>query len=197
MNNPLKNSGFPFLLAALIFSVAPVAGLAKGGDSTAVKPLLAEGDFAPTFALKNVQGEWFYLRDYAGTPRQLVNLPRKPVVISFFASWCKPCRREIPELQKLISKLPSDSLQAFLINVADDAEKAANFVAEFKTTMPVLLDKYGAIAAKYCPQEAEGQLFLPTLVVIGRDGKVALSKVGYRDGDMEKIELVLNTLLKQ
>lgn len=185
------------MVAGLSFSLFPAIGFAGSGDSSAVKPLLKEGDFAPTFALQNVEGKWFYLRDYSGTPRQLVNLPRKPVIISFFASWCKPCRREIPELQKLISKLPADSLQAFLINVADDAEKAANFVAEFKTTMPVLLDKYGAVAAKYCPQEAEGQLFLPTLVVIGRDGKVALSKVGYRDGDMNKIELVLNTLLKQ
>lgn len=197
MKNKMMISGFLFLLSGLLFSLAPQAGFAKDGDSTAVKPLLKEGVFAPTFALQNVEGKWFYLRDYAGTPRQLVTLPRKPVVISFFASWCKPCRREIPELQKVIDKLPADSIQAFLINVADDAEKAANFVAEFKTTMPVLLDKYGAVAEKYCPQEAEGQLFLPTLVVIDREGKVALSKVGYRDGDMDKIELVLNNLLKK
>ncbi|MBN8707141.1 MAG: TlpA family protein disulfide reductase [Bacteroidetes bacterium] len=192
-----KKSGFLFLLAGLVFSLLPVISFAGSGDSTSIKPLLKEGDFAPTFALKNVGGEWFYLRDFAGTPRQLMSMPRKPVVISFFASWCKPCRREIPELQKLIDKLPADSIQAFLINVADDAEKAVNFVAEFKTTMPVLLDKYGAVAEKYCPQEAEGQLFLPTLVVVDRDGKVALSKVGYRDGDMDKIELVLTSLLKQ
>lgn len=170
--------------------------LAGKPDSTTLKTVVKPGDFAPTFVLQNVEGKSVFLRDYAGTPRQLVDLPRKPVLLSFFASWCKPCRREIPELQKLISQIPPDSLQAFLVNVGDDAEAALKFIADFKTTMPVLLDKYGVVANKYCPQETADRVFLPTLVLIGKDGKIIHTKIGYKDGDMAALEQILKELLK-
>jgi len=158
-----------------------------GGDSTKTAPILKLGEKAPTFYLKTLEGEKFFLKDYCGTPRDFVKTPRRNVVLSFWASWCGPCRKEIPELEKLAEKYKSDDLAFFLIDVGDDVETSQKLVQERGYKIPVILDELGVAAGKYCPKDGD-RVILPTLAFIGKDGNLIHIKSGYAEGDLAAFE---------
>jgi thiol-disulfide isomerase/thioredoxin len=169
---------------------------AKKDSSKSPAAILKAGQKAPTFFLKTLEGADFYLRDYVGEPRAFNKSPRKYVLISFFASWCKPCRREIPELEKLANKYRSDSLAVFLMNAGDDETKISGFLKEIPTKIPVIMDIYGTAANKYCPKENGDRIVLPTLALIGKDGNILYIHSGYTDGDMTQLEEALIRISK-
>jgi thiol-disulfide isomerase/thioredoxin len=168
----------------------------KKDSSRTPAAILKVGQKAPTFFLKTLEGTDFYLRDYVGEPRAFNKSPRKYVLISFFASWCKPCRREIPELEKLVSKYRSDSLAVFLMNAGDDETKINGFLKEVPVKIPVIMDIYGTAANKYCPKEDGDRIVLPTLALIGKDGNILYVHSGYTDGDMNRLEEALIPISK-
>lgn len=152
---------------------------------------LKNGDMAPIFYLPALDGTKFFLRDYVGKPRELKALPRRSLVISFFASWCAPCRKEIPELQNFRKKYPGDDYKIILINTGEKEEVVQKNVNEQGYWLPVLLDQYGVVAKKYCPADKSGAIMLPTLVIIGKDGIVTYIRTGYEEGDSGQIENVI------
>lgn len=112
---------------------------------------------APGFELKDGNGRIFALSG----PRD------KPLLLHFWASWCGPCGKEAPALEKLAGEL-SSSLDVYAVNVtASDNRKAAEkFVARHQWTMPVLYDTDGDVFRRY-----QGQAF-PTSVFITRQGRL-------------------------
>ncbi len=162
---------------------------AQNGDT-----VLTAGNEAPKFFLRDMKNGEFYSSDYYGEPRKTMNAPkeRSHIVISFFATWCAPCRKEIPELERLQKKYPE--IKFFLVDVGEDKEIVERYLKTAPIYLPILLDKYGKTAEKFKVQKpGTNSAVLPTLVMIRKDGKIHYYKKGYEDGDELKME---NEILK-
>lgn len=136
----------------------PVADRVEKGDT-------GVGDTAPNFA--------FFLADGRGS--DLASLQGKPVVINFWATWCGPCRAEMPELVALHNDNPA--VVVLEVNVREKSEAVEEFAAEFGMNMPVILDPEGAIGRAY------GVRNMPTTVFVGPDGTIGARWPGLLTGE--------------
>lgn len=173
-------------IRALVVCLIMFAGtaFAQNGDT-----VLTAGMDAPKFFLKDMNNTEFYSSDYYGPPRKSLNAPkdRFNIVISFFATWCVPCRKEIPELERLQKKYPG--IKFYLVDVGEDKEVVEKHLKTTPISLPILIDKYGKTAEKFKVQKpGTNMAVLPTLVLINKEGKVHYYKKGYVDGDELKIE---------
>lgn len=149
--------------AAPLESIPAFSGTAESGVA-AVQPDFSNvpqaGDPAPDFELATLDGQTARLSDYRG----------RPVILNFWATWCAPCRLEMPELQRAQAEFDaaSDSGPIVLtINEQDSAERVSEFFDEVGLTLTALLDSEGEVGTTY------GAFFLPTTVIVGPDGTVA------------------------
>jgi peroxiredoxin len=124
---------------------------------------------APALALKTLSGERVSLADFRG---------KKKVVVSFWASWCGPCRLELPELQAFYEKYhpKNDSFEVLAISTDEYPQAAAQFVREAKLTFPVLLDSESKAS------DAFGVEGIPVLFVIDENGRINMVQSGYGYG---------------
>ncbi len=147
------------------------------------------GSAAPGFYTKTLEGADFFSRDYFGVPREIpkARKERQHAVLSFFATWCSPCRREIPELERLMDQHPS--VKFFLVDVGESEDKIASHLKTTPIRLPILLDRYGLVAKKYGVMDGQTDTaVLPTLVIVDQSGVIRYFKKGYTDGDEKKIE---------
>jgi thiol-disulfide isomerase/thioredoxin len=144
----------------------PVAGSDTGGLSVGVvEPGMANlGDLAPTFRLSGPAPETIVdLADYAG----------KAVLLNFWATWCVPCRHEMPFLQALHdAHADAGDLAVVAVDVDEPAELVAPYLAELGLTFPVGLDVDGQVADTYRIGT------YPTTYLLGRDGRIMSIKRG-------------------
>lgn len=120
------------------------------------------GEMAPNFKLETLSGETFQLSDLHG----------KKVILNFWASWCGPCKREMPEMQKIHEKY-QDEVQIVAVNLtgSETSVKAVEqFVNKYGFTYPILLDKELKVKEKY----EVGML--PTTYFIGSNGRIQESR---------------------
>jgi thiol-disulfide isomerase/thioredoxin len=148
--------------------------------------LLPPGAFAPSFSLQSPGGERHSLSMWCG--KQLskphVNKVQHTIIVSFWATYCLPCQKEIPELMKFAEKHAKDPIKIFCISLDKEGEQIVSpFVKQKGYTIPVLLDPYKRIAANF------GVKSLPALFVIGPDGIIRYSSVGYNE-DVKLDELL-------
>ncbi len=134
--------------------------LAQVDSQPAAGGLLKQGETAPDFSMVFDDGRYLQLSDLQG----------KPVVLNFWATWCGPCRLEMPELVKAAGADPN------LVVLATDVQEARtpveDFAAEFKMNLPIVLDKDGKVRNLY---RVPG---LPTTYFIDKTGKIASVVVG-------------------
>ena len=97
------------------------------------------GEPAPDFQLKNLDGQSVSLSDFQG----------KPVLINFWASWCSPCRDEMPYLQQIYEEWSGRGLVVLAINIGESPAEAKSFLKTHNLSLPVLLDTKQAVAGKY------------------------------------------------
>ena len=150
---------------------------------------LKVGDEAPTFFVRDLQEKNFFLSDTLKLG--------KPTVLSFFATWCGPCRLEMPVLDTLSQSYKN--INFYLVDVSgltqgkskmkEDPEKVKIMVESLGVTLQVLMDKYGKVAEKY------GVKSLPRLVVIDDKSKVHYIHDGYEPGDENKLKEILDKLV--
>ena len=130
----------------------------------------------------------FTLQDISGSPMNLANYHGKVVLLDFWATWCTPCRAEIPHFIDYQNKYAAQGLQVLGISMDDDAKPVQAFYNELKMNYPVamgssqLADSYG------------GVLGLPVTFLIGRDGRIAKKYVGA--ADMAVVEKEMTALLQ-
>lgn len=126
-------------------------------------------------AVKGAQAPDFELIDLDGNPVRLTDFQGYVVVLNFWASWCPPCREEMPDLQKLATDYAGKGLRVLAVNTtyADSPEAARKFVAELGLTLPVLLDETGKVT-----EEAYGVLGLPVSFWIDRKGIIQFINLG-------------------
>ncbi|MFZ3127359.1 MAG: TlpA disulfide reductase family protein [Rhodoferax sp.] len=104
--------------------------------------------------------------DLTGKVWRLADLRGKAVLINFWASWCEPCRAEMPSLQALAQRQGAQKLVVLAVNFKESATTATQFAQRSGLTLPVLLDPQGAIARQW------GVRIFPSTVLIGSDGRV-------------------------
>lgn len=158
--------------------------------SSMVNAEVKVGDSAPTFFVRDINGNNFFLSD------SLEN--HQPIILSFFATWCGPCRKEMPILDSLSTVFPKT--QFYLVNVSgltqnghtmkEKPEKVTLLLESLHVELPVLMDKYGKVAEKY------GVTTLPRLVIIDQQSKISYIHDGFVDGDEKELTITLETLQK-
>jgi peroxiredoxin len=129
------------------------------------------GDEAGDFTLKTSKGEEFKLSAYRG----------KVVVLDFWATWCGPCKRAMPGLQKLHEEMKDKGVVVVGVNIADESEKAVKFMDEKKYTYTLLLSG-DPVAEQYGVQP------IPQFFVVGVDGKVIHHAVGFNPSGEEEMK---------
>lgn len=129
---------------------------------------LVQGQPAPDFSLPTLDSQ---------RTVTLSELRGKPVILNFWASWCTPCRTEMPALQQAHKKRQADELTILAINLSaqDTLAEAKAFVEELQLTMPILLDEAGAA------EEGYHILGLPTTFFIDNQGLIARIHFGPMD----------------
>ena len=142
---------------------------------------LKVGDPAPPISLFKLESnKYFRSKDFIG---------EKHLVVSFFATWCVPCAKEIPKLIEMSEEL-GDEFQFVLVDVKEKRDVVKKHVDKKEITLQVVLDKYGMVFEKF------GGVVLPLLVVIDKNGKVTYhtGQKGYEEGDELKLKKHLKTL---
>jgi peroxiredoxin len=121
---------------------------------------------APDFQLTSLDGEHVSLADFHG---------KKKVVVSFWASWCGPCRMELPALARFYERHRSeaDHFEVLAISSDEDPEDAQKFVTKARLPFPILMDSATVVSEKY------GARVIPMMFVIDENGKVISGHTGF------------------
>jgi len=120
---------------------------------------------APPFALRDLEGRPARLEDYRG----------RVVLLNFWATWCAPCREEMPAIQALARELDRQGLVVLAVNYQEGEAAVREFARETAVSVPVLLDPDGAVTRRY------RVTVLPTTVLIDRQGALVGTVLGFRD----------------
>ena len=155
---------------------------------------LCIGCEGPTFSLPSLDQEYVSLRDFCGKKlrKPWINKTKYIVVLSFFATWCEPCKKEIPHLEKLMQEFKDQPIKFFLIDVGEEREKILDFTGERNVAIPILMDRYQKTSERY------DALTLPRLYVLDQDGLIQRKQKGFTNPEDFEIEMKeLITLLLQ
>jgi thiol-disulfide isomerase/thioredoxin len=164
------------LLRCAAAAAALWASAAAAADSE-LKPWT--GGAAPPLALRDLQGVERRLEDYRG----------KVVVLNYWATWCDPCRDEMPSMQRLQDRLAGKPFAILAVDYGEGAPRIQDFLKKVPVRFTVLLDRDLATA------DAWKVKVLPTSLVIGADGRIRYSAVGGLEWDSPAVESAIRKLL--
>lgn len=161
MRMSARRGALECLLVLALLLPAAVLGGGDGLDPVAERPR------APAFSLPDVEGRTISLEDFRG----------RPVILNFWATWCPPCRAEMPALDRAATALAEVRGAVIGISVGDDAESVRRFLDQVPVAFPLPLDEASAVAQRY---RVRG---LPTTFVIDPRGRIVYSALGERVWD--------------
>ena len=115
------------------------------------------------------------LPGYGGPAWSLASAKSRPVILNFWASWCEPCRTEMPSLELLAQRHEGDGLDVIAVNYRETDAAIRRFMEQLPFTLTIVRDTDGGAARDF------GVRVFPTTVLIGRDGRAAYSVVGEVD----------------
>ena len=156
-------------------------GAALAGLASAALPAVTPSAIAPDFTLRTMGGPNLRLHEQRGSV----------VLLNFWATWCGPCREEMPHLNRLYEKYRRSGFVTLGVNIDDEPAKAAELAAKLGVKFPVLLDTDKNVSKVY---DMGG---MPATVVIDRDGRVRFLHKGYREGFEKTYEQQIRALLKE
>ncbi|WP_339719063.1 TlpA disulfide reductase family protein [uncultured Paraglaciecola sp.] len=113
------------------------------------------------------------------------------VLINFWASWCAPCREELPYLEALQQQYADLGFTILAVNVDEEPSKADSLLKDIAVTFPVLFDANDQVSKLYDVQA------MPTTVIVDRDGNQRLLHQGYKSGDEIKYQQAVKALLRE
>ena len=160
------------LLIGIGLSVIAASGLAVA-DMT--------GREAPDFALKSSTGENLRLSEYRGDV----------VMVNFWATWCGPCRQEMPLLEELFSRYERVGFTLLGVNIDDDPRRAMAMAQELGVTFPVVFDNTKKVSKLYDVNA------MPVTVLVDKEGRVRHVHHGYKPGYEEKYLNEVRALLRE
>jgi thiol-disulfide isomerase/thioredoxin len=126
-----------------------------------------------------------------GRPVRLSGFKGKVVFLNFWATWCPPCREEMPSMEALYRRFRGRDLdlEFLAVDIQEDKGEVAAFMREYGLTFPAALDGTGRISAEY------GIRGIPTTFIIDREGNVIASVVGGRDWNTDEVAAALELLI--
>jgi peroxiredoxin len=157
-----------------------VVALAAGVTLSA-PAAIPTGGAAPDFTLRMPDGRNLRLQEQRG----------RVVMVNFWATWCGPCRQEMPHLNRLYDKYHASGFVLLGVNVDDDVRNAVSVAEKLKVAFPVLLDTDKKVSKQY------DLATMPSTVLIDRDGRVRYLHRGYRDGYEATYDQQIRELLKE
>ena len=170
MNNKISPS-LPRLLTACLISLVCVS---LAGAASVKGP-------APNFTLKSLSGKNLKLSELTGNV----------VLINFWASWCAPCREEMPLLNALHKKYAPLGFTVLGVNVEENLDGAMSFLKNVPVDFPILLDNTNKVSKQY------KVVAMPTTVVVDRDGNMRYLHEGYKPGDEKKYRQMIKKLVRE
>ena len=117
---------------------------------------------AEDFSLTDIEGETVRLSDYQGDV----------VFLNFWATWCGPCKEEMPLMESVYQDLQDDGFAILAVNFQETVDMARDYINEYGYTYPVPVDETGEVSRRYSVRG------LPTSYIINRDGRVIAAKAG-------------------
>lgn len=135
-------------------------------------------DPAPAFKLPSAKGMV-----------ELSTLKGKVVYLDFWASWCTPCRKAFPWMNELNKKYKDQGLEIVAVNLDKSREPIDDFLAKVPAEFTIAYDPSGTTATAY---KVQG---MPSTYIIGRDGVLEVTHIGFRDKDKEEMESKIKELL--
>ncbi|HEY3305818.1 MAG TPA: redoxin domain-containing protein, partial [Candidatus Binatia bacterium] len=136
---------------------------------------------APDFSLEDLSGKRLSLKDLRG----------KVVFLNFWATWCVPCRQEMPLMEALHREFKDQGLEIVAVNFREDKKAVEKFFAELGLTFKVLLDYDGNVSNEY------GAWSLPLTYIINRKGEFVGKTIGDRKWDSEDARAFFRELLEE
>ena len=136
---------------------------------------------APNFALQSRDGGPVSLEDFRG----------EVVMINFWATWCGPCRQEMPHLEALYQRYGSLGFTLLGVNVEDDPEGAARWLEETPVSFPILFDPKNEVSQLY------DVIAMPTTVLVDRQGNMRFLHHGYQPGYENDYQTQIRTLIRE
>lgn len=137
--------------------------------------------YMENFDLPLLNGGNVSLSDYKG----------KYVLVNFWATWCPPCRMEMPSMQELYKTMQGQDFVMLAISVREDKATVSEFIKASGYSFPILLDQRGTLSGKYTSQG------IPSTYLIDPEGKIIAGAVGAKDWNSSSVRLLLQTLLSQ
>ena len=137
-----------------------------------------QGNQARDFTLEALDGTEVSLKDYKG----------RVVLVNFWATWCPPCKAEIPDILSVYEDRKDDGFVVLGVNVEESLEQVEPFVDELRMTYPVLLDESGRLFKMY------RGLGLPMSLIVDREGVIQVRHVGFLTAD--QLERYVTDLLQ-
>ncbi len=154
------------ILGFLAAIVAPAAAATHYFQVLGLQPPQEEVK-APDFTLKDLNSRKVRLADFRG----------KVVFLNFFATWCVPCRAEMPAMERLHRDFKGKGLVVLAVDIQESARTVRPFVRELQLSFPALLDEDGSVAYMYAVRP------VPATYLISRDGRIAWRAFGPREWD--------------
>jgi len=178
-----------WLAAAAVVGVGLMSVQWGGGRNPALTRAVSELDGqwvdrpAPSFSLRDLDGETHRLRDFRG----------EVVFLNFWASFCAPCKREMPSMERLIRQYRDRGLVMLAVSVDPDKSDARAFLDRFlpnqRSAMQVLWDPEGAVRRSF------GTELLPETYIIDREGRIVARFVNEYDWTRPEVKRLVETLL--
>jgi len=169
--NKIISRSLPRLLMACLVSLMCVS---LAGAAAVKGP-------APNFTLKSMNGKNLKLSEMTGNV----------VLINFWASWCGPCREEMPLLNALHKKYAPLGFTVLGVNVEEQLDGARGFLSNVPVDFPILLDNENKVSKQY------KVIAMPTTVVVDRDGNMRYLHEGYKPGDEKKYRQMVKKLVRE
>jgi len=143
----------------------------------------SEAMHAPDFTLEDIDARKYSLNDYRG----------KVIMLNFWATWCPPCRRELPSMERLHQKLKSSDFVVLALDQMEDSDQIFTFTGDIgiDLTFPILFDRDSSVARAY------GVMGLPTTYLIDKKGNVRFRAIGGREFDHPEVEKQILQLLQE
>ncbi len=158
------------LLPILVMHLA-MLGAAPAGGSLQTLSEMPDRPPAPAFSLQDIDGARHRLEDYRG----------QVVIVNFWATWCPPCREEMPSMQRAWEQIRTQGIIMLAVNIGEDEDTIAQFTANYPVDFPLLLDRDSAVVQSW------PVLGLPTTFVVDPEGRLAYRAIGGRHWDDLKL----------
>jgi peroxiredoxin len=158
-----------------------LAGLALALSAASAVPAISTSSVAPDFTLRTMNGPNLRLQEQRG----------QVLLVNFWATWCGPCRQEMPHLSRLHDKYRASGFQVLGVNIDEDARLATDLASKLKVSFPVLFDTDKRVSKLY------DMSAMPATLLIDRHGRVRHIHHGYRDGFEKNYEQQIRELLKE